>query len=430
MEMTALHYRIDTNKEQRRSLALLVAVALSCILAIPFPADRSRAAERREKPETRRVQTVSVQTAKYFTSAQEMLGEEKYPEALSSLDKIKERGNKLNDYEKALMYQLYGYVYAGQEKYEQATESFEKSLSFGALQEAQTLSLKYALGQLYIANGNYKKGIAVLEDWLKTASNPGPSAYMSLASAYLQTENPKRAIVLIEEAFSQVDAPQENWLNIAFAAYYQVNDYNKCANILEQLVERYPKKNYFIQLSAIYGSLKRDKQSLSVMEAAYDHGYLTKDSEILRLTEMMLYNELPYKAGEVLEKGITDGVVEKNERNWYLLGNAWMQAKEFDRAEQPLREAAKRSNDGKTYRLLGQLAYEKEAWRSARESLELALEKGGFENEGQVYLMLGLVNMNLEDYALARKAFQEAAKDKQTRDPASRWLKHLAKLSS
>ncbi len=420
----------SSNLSSRVAQRLTALLALVCLASFGIAEPASAAREKREKPKTKQVQTISESVHKQLTKAQELIGEEQYADALKVLAGLEAKGDKLNGYERALMHQTFAYVYSSKGDYVKAAVRFEKCLAENALPEGTQLNLRYNLAQIYIANENYKKGIATLDQWFKDAENPAAAAYFLLATAYAQLEDYPKAIQLGKQGLAKTSEPRENWLSLLFSCYYHTKDYKASVGILQQLIEHYPKKTYFVQLSAIYGSLDESRKSMAVMELAYIQGFLTTGSEQRRMAEMFLYNELPYKGAKVLEEGISSGKIEKTEKNWHMLGQAWMQAKEFDRAEVPLQKAAELSDDGKIFAMIGQVAMEKEHWKSASAAFRKALQKGGLSSEGQVQLLLGVCLFNLEEFDGARKAFQRASKDERTEQNARRWLKHLDTRSS
>ncbi len=415
---------------RRLFLQACVVFVCACVLGSTSLVSDASARERRAKPRAKQVQTVSESVHKQLLRAQELIGEDQISEALVGLRKLEAKKDKLNSYERALMYQTIGYAYSTQGDYVKAASSFEKCLKEKSLPEAAQLSLRFNLGQLYVANGEYKKGIAALEQWFTEVKSPGASAYFTLATAYAQQENFAKAIKLGEQGLAQGEDPRENWLNLMFSCYYYTKDYKNAAKMGEKLVERFAKKSYIMQLAAMYGSLGRDRDSMALQEMAYERGYLTSDSELRRMAETFLYNDAPYKAALVIEKGLSQGKIKENEKAWYLLGSSWVQAKEFKKAEIPLLKAAELSEKGQTFAMIGQVAMEEEDWKLARKYFRKALRKGELKSKAQVNLLLGVCLFHLKEYEQARTAFLAAARNEKTEKAARQWLKHLRAVNS
>jgi tetratricopeptide (TPR) repeat protein len=180
-----------------------------------------------------------------------------------------------------------------------------------------------------------------------------------------------------------------------------------------------------VQLSLIYGARDNYRHSLAVQQVAYLQGFLTEDKELRRLARSYLYNNLPYPAAQVLEKGLAEGKIERDAQALELLANSWVAAREYDRSLEPLREAAEHSGDGNLYVRLGQVHMQREEWREAADVLQHAIEKGGLKDPGNAELLLGICYYNDERVEQARSSFGRARQHDSTRDAAERWITHL-----
>jgi len=190
-------------------------------------------------------------------------------------------------------------------------------------------------------------------------------------------------------------------------------------------VLRFAKKQYWVQLSLIYGARENYRRSLSVQQVAYAQGFLTEDKELRRLARSYLYHDLPYPAALVLEKAIESGAVAPDSEAFELLANSWIAAREYERSLEPLRDAAKLSEDGNLYVRLGQVHMQREDWKEASALLEKAVEKGGLKDAGNADLLLGIAYYNGAHVARARSSFLRARKHESTRNAAIRWITHL-----
>jgi tetratricopeptide (TPR) repeat protein len=124
-----------------------------------------------------------------------------------------------------------------------------------------------------------------------------------------------------------------------------------------------------------------------------------------------------------MEKGLADGIIEQDSEAYEILANAWMRAREFDRAIAPLTEAAGSAEDGKLFLRLGQAYAEKEDWGAAASALKQAISKGGLEEQGTASLLLGVAFFNQDQLEPARRHFARAAQHEKTRRDAEQWMK-------
>jgi tetratricopeptide (TPR) repeat protein len=403
-----------------------MAIVACLLLVVPvlLLAPDSVAESRRPKPKTKKVQAVGEWAFKRLQHAQELLGEEKYGDATKELDRMKDR-RRLNDHERALMWQTYGYIHSAQERYEEAAESFAKSLEKNALAESAALSTQYNLGQLYLAIERFDKALKTLLDWYGKTETPSADAEYTLAVAHVQSGRHAEAIPYVKRAIAGSSKPREGWYQLLLSLHFELKQYREVANLLEVMVLQFPKKAYWKQLSGIYGELKQEKKSLAALQLAYSQGLLDERRDLVNLANLYLYHEVPYRAAHVLEKGIEDGIVEPDVDTWELLSNSWLHAKEYDRALAPLTKAAQMSEDGDLFVKLAQVHLQREDWVKVREALELAVDKGDLSNPGNAYVLLGIANYNTKQLNAATQAFREARKHDKQRKTANQWLEHI-----
>jgi tetratricopeptide (TPR) repeat protein len=244
--------------------------------------------------------------------------------------------------------------------------------------------------------------------------------------AYFQMQDYDKAVEKVKEAIARSTEPRESWMRMLYALYTEQEDYQKATPILEELVLRFPKKQYWVQLSLIYGAREDYPRSLAVQQLAYDQGYLTEDKELRRFARTYLFNELPYPAAKVLEEGLESGRIEPDADAYELLANSWIAAREFDRALAPLKKAAELAEGGDLYVRLGQVHLQREQWSEAAAMLEKAIAKGDLKRPGNVELLLGIAHYNSDHFDRAHRYFVRARKYDSVREEADRWITHLA----
>jgi len=401
---------LRTRRQRPLRVAVLSLVAL--LLAPPAGAEKEK-----------KNFTVGEIAYKKLTEVQELMGADDFVEAKKVLDELATK--KLNDHEQALVFQTRAYILSNQERYSGAIDNFEKCLALEALPPGAQLSTRYNLAQLYMMKERYKDGARELEKWFEKAENPGASAYYTLATAYALDDRYDKALGPAETAVSKSDKPKEAWLQLLLTLYFEKKSYKKLASVLEQLVWRFPKRSYWLQLAAIYGELGRDQKSLAVLELTYQQGMLTTDSELRRLAQMYLYHELPYRAARVMEEGLDDGLVTSDAGGWELLANSWVQAREYEKSIPALRRAAELSDTGDLYMRLGQIHLERQNWAQAEKALTRALGHGTLEKRGKTWVLLGVTRYSADKPGPALEAFGKARDYESTRKSATQWITHL-----
>jgi len=322
---------------------------------------------------------------------------------------------------------MLAYVSYGEDELEEAIAYFEKFLDEEMLPVRDESKVRFNIAQLHTSLQNWTETIAWLNRWLRYVEDPDSLCFYLMGMSYYQLEDFDAAVTNAKKAVELSEEPDESWIRLLAALYSQKQDHGNAALVLEELILRYPKKQYWVQLSLIYGANDDYRRSLAVQQVAYVQGYLTDDKELRRLARSYLYHDLPYPAAKVLEKAIEAGAITRDTKAFELLANSWISAREYERSLSPLRTAAELSEDGNLYARLGQVHMQREAWEEASVLLEKAVDKGGLEHPGNADLLLGIAYYNRDRAARARVSFLRAIKHESTRDVANHWLTHLDK---
>ncbi len=404
-------------------LSILVLVTAAALIVPDSPAVAQQR-KKKEKKEKKKNLVVSPVVFKKLEAIHKLLEEEQIDAAISLLDKLADR-SRLTDHEKAIIWQTYGFAYSTKTNYEKAAESFAKCLEIGALHKNSLITIRFNLGQLYMALEEYDLAVEELLTWEKEVETPGASAYYLIGQAYTQLGQLDKALPYIQKAVDESKEFKESWWQLLLALNVQEKNYKESVEILAVLLKHAPKKTYFQQLQGVYSELGEEKKMLAVMELSYRQGYLDTDQELRNLSHLYLYHEIPEFAAHVIEKGLQDGTVEGDREAWELLADSWIHAREYDRAIEPLSKAAEKAENGEVYIKLAQVYMENEDWSGANASIDAAIKKGDLKDAADAHLMMGISSMNGEQYKSARSAFNEAAKSPSTRDSARNWLKHL-----
>ncbi|MGB0478409.1 MAG: hypothetical protein ACPGJJ_03570, partial [Parvibaculales bacterium] len=119
----------------------LVALPVSPLAVSSALAEEAKK-EKPQKPKTRRSQVLGKSAFRLIEKTQELMGEEKFEEAMQPLQTILD-GDKFNPYEKAVAIQTMGYIYAGKEDYDATIASFERAIATGDLPPRVVSDLTY-----------------------------------------------------------------------------------------------------------------------------------------------------------------------------------------------------------------------------------------------------------------------------------------------
>jgi hypothetical protein len=409
---------METLRPEKRKFRLALLLLLTAAFAMPAP----WAMADEDDKEEQKSYTVNKWAYKRLNEAHALIGQNKYKEALEIMEDMKGR-RRLNPYERALTWQTVGYIWSARENFPKAIQAFEKCLAFKALPDAASKDTRFNLGQLYLANKQYKMAIRTLSEWMASVNNPAPKAKYMLAMAYVQASNYKSALYWVKSAIAGVRKPQEAWLQMQMSCHFKLKQMAQVAKVLERLVTLYPRRNYWLQLSAVYHEIKQVEKSLAVLELAYLQGFLKSKAEVTNFAQMLAYHGIPTRAAEVLEKGMKDGIIKRDVRSLRLLGDSWLRAREYIKAVGPLSQAAEKDQKGDLWVQVAQIYLEREEWKKAGQALSKALQKGNLTDTGNAHLLLGIAHFRGNQPKAAKKAFDQAKQFKNTKRSAEQWIK-------
>ena len=208
---------------------------------------------------------------------------------------------------------------------------------------------------------------------------------------------------------------KENWWLLLRAAHFELDDIKNVRVILERLLIEWPKKEYWTQLSAIYGQLHFDDKQISSYRTAYEEGFLVRSNELVQMAQLYLSMEVPYKAAVILQKGIDAGQVDLEVKNWRLLSQAWFLAQDDQMAIAALREAAKLSDDGELDIRLARSLANTANFEGCVNSATTAIGKGDLKRDDESYITLGMCQFEVASYEDSKESFGFAEIDAERR---------------
>ncbi len=404
---------------------------LQAEIGVPAFAAAVAAEEGKPERETRRTPALRNKVYEKLAAAQEAAEAKDFNEAASILDDMISSGGKnaLNSYELANVYNLYAFIYYSREDYPKALQAYENVVAQPDIPLAMEINTKYTIAQLYFVQEQWQRGIDALLDWFAMTDKPNANSYVLLAQGYYQVKDYDKALSNVEKAINMYTSdgkvPKEQWYNLARFLYFEKNDVDKTVQVLEELLKYYPKKDYWVQISHMYGEQKKEGKQLAAMDTAYVQDMLTRGPEQVTMAYLYLNAEVPYKAAKVMDKGLKSGSIAATSKNYEITGSAWRQAQELDKAVVAMEEAAAKSDDGELYARLGNIYLDSDQFKKAITAINKGLARGGVKRPDTARLVLGMAYFNDKQYDKAREAFKAAGRDERSAKYSEQWLKYL-----
>tara|TARA_B100001778_G_scaffold187923_1_gene154753 strand:+ start:33 stop:1199 length:1167 start_codon:yes stop_codon:yes gene_type:complete len=366
------------------------------------------------------------------------------------------------------MYYYQGYIYFSQEKYSLAEQAYKNLMAEPDSTDQERQNSLFSLAQLSYIDEDYKQAINYLQEWVEGEEEPGADAYGLIAQAYYQIENFQESVKAIDTAINisesrdiaikvaVLDAEgnetgemietgetrkgvaKENHYLLKMALYSELKKDLEVLPIYEILVQHYPKKRYWTNLSGLYGQKDRQLDQMGALEAAYDDRLLDKQREFTALSQLLFMFENPRKAARVIEDGLNQGVVKKEEKTLKAAAQYWHASKELERAKPYYEQAAQKSKEGEIYIFLGQVHFSLDEFDEAEEAIRLGIKKGKLKDEAAAYMLLGQINFENQKWEPAIESFRKCIdvaedqfddkkkkqkeKKKRVQDQARKWV--------
>jgi tetratricopeptide (TPR) repeat protein len=431
----------------------LLAVALGAMLTVvtPFAAELGLsgacafAAQGKdksdEKPQkTRRVPSMSEATFKRLSDAQEFIDLKDYPGAIAVLDKMLERRRRLNGNEVGQVYNMLGYIQFSLEDYPQAIDNYAAVIAQGEdIPEGLEVTTLYTLAQLSFVTDRFDDALMYMRTWLSKANNPGPQPHIFMGQVYYQMQDYPQAIGQIEKginvALERNTQVKENWWSLLNYLYFEEENWPKVLEILETLVKQFPKREYWIRLAGIHGQEGHEKEQVYAMQGAYTAGFLERERDLMSLAGLLMQEQVPFRAAQVMEKGFHDGFIEETAKNLQNLGQAWQLAQEIEKAIPVLEGAAKLSDDGKIFDRLSQVYLEDDQFAKCVEAAQSAIDKGGLRRVQQTYIIKGMCQYNMDRLTPARASFVSCRNESRRKEDSTnqrvcqQWITYIDRES-
>ena len=177
-----------------------------------------------------------------------------------------------------------------------------------------------------------------------------------------------------------------------------------------------------MQLSSVYAQLENIEKALAILQIAYHAGMVTEDADIRRLSDMMMVEGVPYRAAVLIEDAIEKKQVKVDSKLYERLANSWIAAREYRKSLPVLQKAADMSGDSDIFMRIGEVNIQLEDWAAAATALQSAVSKGGLKDTGNAQLLIGISYYNQKKFGEAKTWLQRASSSKAHAKTANGYL--------
>jgi len=297
--------------------------------------------------------------------------------ALNTLNGLLASDSPLNPYEKSTIYQMVGQAYNDVGNTGQALTAFQNAINAGGMLPNEVDGIKVVIAQLLIVNGQYREGAMALEKYIREGGQEKPAYVELLVQAWIEAEDYPRALPWAEKWFNNSNPKERKHFDLLNFLYNNLNMPGKQADIVKQMIQKWPEdRTLWDNWASMLGNGGREQDAFEVNKMLYLGGALTEESDIKKVIQYYSYYEMPYQAGQILEREMRNGRIQRTPANLEELSTYYRTAREYQKAIPIIEEAALSADSAKLYAALGEAYYNEGDCGKAEESFGKAIARG------------------------------------------------------
>lgn len=360
---------------------------------------------------------------KDLNKAADLINDNKNDEAEPLVQKViaSERSSK---YAQAFAHQLQAQIDWEKDKSAEAIAEYRKAVEMDALPNDAHFQVLYQIAQLQVQEEKYADALTTLDQWEKQTGAQTADELALKANCYYRTDKFQDAVDTMKKAVSMTDKPNDSWTQILMASYFELNQYDQAAAVVQQQMQKDPNnKKLLNQLATIYIQADKPQQALDLMAKAKSQGLITTSEDYMQLAKLQAAADKYKDASATLKEGLDKGVLKPSFDVYKLQGDVCTQGEEDACAIEAYTKASPQAKDGNIDYQLGYLLFYSDRSKDAAEALSRAISKGGLRQEGEAYLLRGDAENDLNQTSAATADWQKASGYPSTKTMADQRLK-------
>jgi Tfp pilus assembly protein PilF len=423
-------------KHAKAFTMLASAVLLFSLASSPVLADSSSSKDKKEVqyPNATRVapklDLTSEKDQKNINAGLDAVAAGDKEKATQYLQPIIDGGSK-SKYAQALALQGMATIKYNDSDFKGAIDLLQRSLSNGVMPNDTYFQLEYELAEFQVADEQYQPALDTITKWRAEGKKETANSYALEGNVDYRLKKYPEAIAAIKKAQSLTDKPDPNWNQILMASYSESGQSDKAAQMAQQQLSANPNDPAALDNSlSVLMQAQKYPEAIQLMEKARASGTLKSEMDYVNLSKLYLIqaqsvdNPVPdaTKSGQVLEEGISKGIVKPSADNYILLGEAAELAGNNSKALDSYTKAIPTAKDGESAVNAGRLLLEDNKYSQAKGLLQQGVDKG-VKSRGTAYMLLAKAELGLKNKAGAIADMKLAAQQPDTAEKAQEWLK-------
>ncbi len=402
-------------------------LAVLCALTLLFAADAfgTDKKENQYPNATRKDPKVSMSSGdqRDLNKAADLVNENKAAEAQPLIEKV--LGNShASEYAQAFAHYLMAQISWDQDNGDKAIAEYKQAIALDALPNDTQFQVIYALAQTQVQEEKYADSLATLADWEKLTGKQSADELALKANAYYRTDQFQPAVDTMKKALAMTDSPSDSWTQILMASYFELDQYDQAAQLVEQQLVKNPNDMKLIkQLATIYVQGDKPQKAIDLLAKAKAQGLITSSDDYVQLAKLYAAADKPKDAAATMKEGFAKGILKPDYDNYKLQGDVCTQAEDDPCAIEGYSKASPMAPDGNVDYQLGYLLFYANRSKEAIDTLDKAISRGGLRQQGEAYLLRGDAKYDLDQNSAAMADWQKAAGFSSTKTMAEQRIK-------
>lgn len=340
-----------------------------------------------------------------------------FKEAIRVLQEAKAKG-PLQPAEEQGVNELLIWAASSARDYRLLAATIEERLATGRVKGNDRVQKLNVLAGTYYTLGDLRKTVSTTEQLIQARGGAGTADdLILLGQSQFQLKSYQAAAGTLEKAYPaarKAGKPlpvQVKLLETLNAAYFELKNDDKRIETLHQLMVVQPKTAVFEQLVSQYQRTSSNDPvaMVNLYRLGARTNVLAKD-HFAKYADVALDVSSPGEAAKMLEKGLANGAIKKDDRNQRLLADAKQQVEALKKGLEQQEREARAIPAGEPDARLALTFYTLGNYAKAAEAAKRALEKGKVNRPDDVQMLLAVSLVELKRTKEAVSAFQAAEK--------------------
>ncbi|MFO0336031.1 MAG: hypothetical protein ACK53C_13630 [Pseudomonadota bacterium] len=370
-------------------------------------------------------QQVSAEVFKHLEPAQAALKSRNFAQALSNADAALEAAK--TQFERDVAQQIKFQAAFNLRRWQDVAESGEALLKSPSITGQQRVQFQRTLGSVYVQLRQYDKALDYTRQAMAASGGGTAADQQTLFAIYQVRGDCQNSLAALDRLLGGRPA-DEKQLSWRLNCMVRSKDPRRVA-VAEELLRRFPKKDYFAYVVSQYAEQKLDARAmLNVYRFGFERDLFKGEDEFLAHAQAALDAGFSIEAQRVLERGMKSGAVKKGDvgaRSSRLIASAQGLSTEERKKIPQLDKEARAGRNGEADVNLGIAYFGMGEYQKAVEALQRGLGADRVQRvrrPDDANMVLGIALTELKRRPDAQRAFSAAQADPRMAKAATLWL--------